>query len=113
MGLQLDVAQEQTDPHPTAVFTGRGVRAVEGPGEFGFRAEGELVSAYASDLGELVVHAICFDAAGAVTGGGFTFVPGIAGGGTTPVRVDLAVAEQPALCDVFGTTRDGISPETG
>ncbi len=71
------------------------------------------MSAYASTLGELVVHAICFDAAGAVTGGGFTFLPGISGGGTTPVRVDLAVAGQPASCDVFGTTRAGTSPETG
>lgn len=109
---QLDVSQRQEDRHPTAVITGRAVRAVEGPGGFGFRAEGELVSAYAADLGELVVHAICFDASGEVTGGGFTFVPGLPGGGTTPARVDLAVAERPATCDLHATTRAASSPDT-
>ena len=109
---QLEVAQRQRDPHPTAIITGRGVRTGTGPGGFGLRAEGELTSAYASSLSELVVHAICFDSAGAVAGGGFTFAPGLAGGGTTPARVDLAVAEQPASCDLYATTRAASSPGT-
>ena len=109
---QLEAAQSRADPHPTAVVTGRDVRLVEGPGGFGFLAEGELVSGYASDLDELVVHAICFDSAGAVAGGGFTFAPGLAGGGTTPARVDLVVAEQPATGDLYATTRAASSPDT-
>lgn len=96
----LSTSGFQTDPHPTSVFTGRGVRyASDGFG--GGKAQGELVSSYTSSVTDVKAEAVCFNAAGAIVGGGFTFVDLVPGGQAVGVSVDVTTSVKPARCAVY------------
>lgn len=97
----LSTSSFQTDPNPTSVFTGRGVRYA--PDDFvGGKAQGELVSTFTSSVTNVKAQAVCFNAAGGIVGGGFTFVDLVPGGQAIGVSVDVTTTGKPARCALYG-----------
>lgn len=100
--VQAAFSQTEPDENPDSRITSRGVQVVAD--EYSVSANGELVSAYESDLTDALAVAVCRDAAGAIVGGGLTFVPLLPGGGTTGVSIDVTgptAPNEPAACDIY------------
>lgn len=98
--VQAAFNETETDEHPESRITARNVQVVD-DGYGTFRANGEVVSTYESDLKDVMATAVCRDEAGAINGGGFTFVDLLPGGGTSGVSIDVTAANKPARCDVY------------
>jgi hypothetical protein len=82
------------------VITSQNAKFVSGQyGETTVNAE--VVSKYISDLKEVDVNAICYDANGTIVGGGMDFLALLPGGGSAGVSVHVIVSGTPQSCDVF------------
>lgn len=79
---------------PVAGFTVEGGQYI--PGDFGNQATGIVVSPFGRAFDDLRVSAVAYDAAGAIVGGGFTFVNFVPANGRTGVTVQVTAAGEVA-----------------
>ena len=89
------------DPHPQSVFMTRGVRLVHG--DFSDKVQGEIVSKYVATLTNVYAQAVCFNAAGAISGGGFSFVDRVIGGSTSGASINVDVLKSTTTCQLFAS----------
>jgi hypothetical protein len=83
------------------IFTTEDVALVSD--EFGWTVTGTIRSSHTSDLDGIEVYAVCYNAAGDIIGGGFTFAGLVPAGGTADAEVSVAVAEAPATVELYAT----------
>ena len=90
---------EASDPVP--YFTSENVtyRA----GTYSSKVTGEIVSPYTRDITKVRVSAICYDEAGEIIGGGFTYLDFVLANGKAAVEVSIASAEAPARTELYAT----------
>ena len=99
---QIAADSWEKDPHPDALITGRNAHFSRD--SIGVaHINGELVSAYQSDLKQVIAVAVCYDGSQNIDGGGFTFVDLLPGGGTAAASVQGSVTNAPASCELYAT----------
>lgn len=98
---QVAAGEWDSDPHPTAVITARNVSFV--PDAYYPKVNGELVSHYTSDLKDVIATGVCYDNAGNIIGGGYTYVSLLPGNGTTGASIQGNVTGSPASCEIYST----------
>ena len=65
--------------------------------------QGEIVSKYVATLTNVYAQAVCFNAAGAISGGGFSFVDRVIGGSTSGASINVDVLKSTTTCQLFAS----------
>lgn len=73
------------------------------PGDFSSSVTGEIVNPYAKDISNLRVSAIAYDEAGAIIGGGFTFLDFAPANGKAAVEAFVTTAGTPATVELYAS----------
>jgi hypothetical protein len=97
----------QKDDHPEWKFSATGVHFQ--PGSYGdSKVLGEVVSGYPQPVKQVYVSVVCYDARGAIIGGGEHYVDSIGPGQRVGFATDtLAVSGKPARCAAYPTVSAG------
>jgi hypothetical protein len=67
---------------------------------------GQIVSPYGSEITNLRVAAIAYDAAGEIIGGGYTFLDFVPANGKAAVEVSVTTAEEPTTVELYAAVSD-------
>src|SRR5260221_143481 len=70
-------------------------------GQFSSQATGIVSNPYKSDITELRVSSVAYDAAGDIIGGGFTFLNFVLANGKTGIKVPVTSAKKVALVELY------------
>lgn len=71
--------------------------------EFSPSVTGTVASSWDSDLENVEVYAITYDADGNINGGGFTYIDLVAAGGTADAEVDVTTSDTPTTVELYTT----------
>jgi hypothetical protein len=72
--------------------------------EFSPTVTGTVSSSFATELDSVETHAIAYNGAGEIIGGGWSFTDDpVASGGTAPAEVIISVSEVPASVELYAT----------
>jgi len=94
----------EKDTHPNSTFAAVGVHLQGSVAGGSAKVLGEVVSHYQQPVHQVYVSIACFNAAGAIIGGGEHYVDAIGPGQTVGFASDgLIVSGEPARCEAFPT----------
>ena len=96
--LRSGSARASTDKNPLSV-----ANVTVQSGSFSQNATGVVSNAGASDLKDVQVYAVAYDASGAIVGGGFTFLDFVPGGGSSAAKLSLTTSSKPAKVEMYAT----------
>jgi hypothetical protein len=81
-------------------------QAVYQPDPYWPQVTGQIVSPYGSEITNLRVAAIAYDAAGEIIGGGYTFLDFVPANGKAAVEVSVTTAEEPTTVELYAAVSD-------